>query len=159
MKKSLIVFFTAIQFGAFAQVVKPAPEGQPDCPPETCPGIVINVETFNFHKPRTSCASGFGFCFKIKVYVDCISCFRKSMIENGKATIYATIDHDNAILKIPATLKEENGFENERFDSFEVEDRSISIASPDGRTLYLKSGIYETSQLDDMIMIKIPLTE
>ena len=42
------------------------------CPPGTHPVTVFyGIETFNFHKPRTDCQSGFGLCIRLEVGIEC----------------------------------------------------------------------------------------
>ena len=114
----------------------------PDCPAETCPAASLSIDEFSFHKPRTSCTSGFGLCLKVSLSITCLPCDLKSTLTDGKVSALFKVKGDEVTMKIPVEISHEKDFEKTDFSTFEVEEGSISITMPTGKTAYVQPGIY-----------------
>lgn len=127
------------------------------CPDGTYPTATVTLNTFNLHKPRTNCTSGFGMCIKFSVSVYCGSTTGKSYIKSDKTTATAKVNSQTAELHLPVALKYEKGFEKTDFTKFEVEDKTLSFKASTGVEKFVKSGIYPVSVVGDEYIIVLNL--
>jgi hypothetical protein len=114
----------------------------PDCPAETCPAASLSIDEFSFHKPRTSCTSGFGLCLKVSLSITCLPCDLKSTLIDGKVNALIKIKGNEVAMRIPVDISHERDFEKTDFSTFEVEEGSIAITSQDGKRMFVQPGIY-----------------
>jgi hypothetical protein len=131
---------------------------QKSCPPgQIVVGVVYQIETLNFHKPRTDCKSGFGFCLRGDAHVHCTSINfpHQTSLRDGKATIWYQIKDNQFELHLPIALKDEEDFINEDLNSFTIDSNSISIVADDGESMMLRAGDYkvERTETDFIILI------
>lgn len=127
------------------------------CPDGTYPTATITMNTFNFHKPRTSCTSGFGMCVKFSVSVFCSSDIGKSYIKSDKTTATSKVNSQTAELHLPVTLKYEKGFDKTDFTKFEVEDKTLSFKSSTGIEKFVKGGVYPVTVVGDEYVVVLNL--
>ena len=132
-------------------------DNPPYCPPGTCPTFYINLEVFNFHKPKTNCTSGFGLCIRFASGVICERCLGKSTIENGKINVYGKLNEQNIELYFPQEIQHEKGFENADFNNFEIEDNMLSLMSAEGKTILIPGGNYPVKQIENEFVVEIPI--
>jgi len=132
------------------------PGNNAGCPSGYCPSLHINLEIFNFHKPRTSCLAGFGVCCRLSSSVTCEPCFHKSEVSERYATCYAFVRDESVELHIPAAIREMEGFEKSDFKSFEVESGTWEISEDGKETKFIKGGEYEVNEKDDELIVVLP---
>lgn len=113
-----------------------------DCPAETCPAASVSIDEFSFHKPRTSCSSGFGLCLKVSLSISCLPCDLKSTLIDGKVNALFKLKGNEVTLRIPVDISHKKDFEKTDFSSFEVEEGSIAITGQDGKMMFVQPGIY-----------------
>ena len=132
-------------------------DGPNDCPPNTCSAFYINVEIFNFHKRRTGCEEGFGFCGRIHVGISCLQCMSKSVIEHGNISVFGKLNNQTIELHFTDAIQHEKGFENTDFTDFEIEDNMLSLISPEGKTILVPGGNYPVKKIDNEFVVEIPI--
>ncbi len=145
MKKYLCIICLFCTQASFAQTSKTSPasiETEFPCPAGSCPIVTIAIETFNFHKPRTTCTTGFGLCIKLNAGITCTSCYGKTMLNGNKVNAWARLSSKTAELHIPASLKNAAGFEKTDMTTFQLEDKTVSFTSAQGIVKWVKGGIY-----------------
>ena len=161
MKKLLIIVLLFITHVINAQIKKTtpiiegSPEGIPICPAGMCPSAIVSIESFNLHKPRTSCSSGFGLCIKMGLSFACFYCDGKTTVNNGKVNGWVKINGQSAELHLPTRLKYEKGFEKTDFTTFEIEDRTLAFTSESGQTKTVKGAVYPVSISGEDYVIKL----
>jgi hypothetical protein len=131
----------------------------PDCPDETCPAASVTIDQFNFHKPRTSCSSGFGLCVKVSLSIGCIPCIRKSFLSDGKVNAFFKLEGKKVSMRMPVQIKDREGFAKEDLTSFEVEEGSIVVHTPSGTTYFVKQGVYPVEVDGDEYVVNMTLSE
>jgi len=131
--------------------------GTDNCPPGTCSAFYINVEIFNFHKRRTGCEEGFGFCGRISVGISCEPCMGKSVIENGKISVFGKLKDQTVELHFTQDIQLEKGFEKTDFSDFGIEDNMLSLMSSDGKTISVPGGNYPVKIIDNEYVVEIPI--
>lgn len=127
------------------------------CPDGTYPTATVTLNSFNFHKPRTNCTSGFGMCIKFSVSVYCGSIIGKSYINLDKTTVTAKVNSLTAEFHLPIAMKNEKGFEKTDFTKFEVEDKTLSFKSSTGIEKFVKGGIYPVTVVGDEYVVVLNL--
>ena len=132
-------------------------DNPPYCPPGTCPTFYINLEVLNFHKPKTDCTTGFGFCVRIASGITCERCLGKSTIENGIINVYGKLNEHNIELHIPQEIQNEKGFEDADFKTFDIEDNNFSLLQADGKPILVPGGSYPVTQIDNEFVVEIPI--
>ena len=91
----------------------------------------------NFHKPRTDCLNGFGFCARLgEINVRCVPCggssgFEAPRMSGQDVEAYFKYDCGQMTLHLPKALTEDEDFKGEEMHSFEVDEHSICL-SPEG---------------------------
>jgi hypothetical protein len=116
------------------------------CPPGY--GVKANyvIDRLNFHKPRTSCNSGFGFCVKGHWEFTCVAGVPiytpTEITPAGEVKIWLTIVNGKIELHIPTALSQTPEFANIDMTTFEIEDSSISIGKGGSNLGYVKGGVY-----------------
>ena len=131
------------------------------CPPGYCAvGVTVFIDQFNFHKPRTGCQSGFGFCIKLHLEADCAPCWQtgEAKYKNGEVTGWFKIFNNKLELHLPLALGQSKEFINEDMSVFQVDDNTITIVNADGSTrCKIKGGEYAVtvSGNDYVILIDI----
>lgn len=131
----------------------------PDCPDETCPAASVSIDQFNFHKPRTSCSSGFGLCVKVSLSVGCIPCIRKNVLSDGKVNAFFRWTGKELSLHLPLELNSKADFSKEDMTSFEVEESTISVSMPSGESYWVKAGVYPVVVIGDEYVVNMKLLE
>ncbi|MCX6293602.1 MAG: hypothetical protein NT127_04825 [Sphingobacteriales bacterium] len=132
-------------------------DNPPNCPPGTCPTFYVNLEIFNFHKPKTDCTSGFGLCIRLASGVTCERCLGKSSLENGKLSVFGKLNEQTVELHFPQEIQNEKGFEDADFKTFEIEDNTFSLIQPDGKILLIPGGTYPVKQIDNEYVVEMPI--
>ena len=127
------------------------------CPDGTYPTATVTLNTFNLHKPRTNCMSGFGMCIKFSVSVYCASTTGKSYIKTDKTIATAKVNSQTAELHLPVALKYEKSFEKTDFTKFEVEDKTLSFRSSTGIEKFVKGGVYPVNVIGDEYVVLLNL--
>jgi hypothetical protein len=129
----------------------------PQCPPGLCPVVSFNLEVLNFHKPRTSCSKGFGFCIRFSTAVNCEYCRWKSGIENGVVNSTISLSGQIAEWHLPLSLKNEKSFEDTDMSFFEIDDDSFSIDMGNGHRSFVKGGTYPVVTIDNEMVVYLKL--
>lgn len=96
-----------------------------ECPPDYLPIIILDLDQFNFHKPRTGCISGFGFCIKLGLTLTCRKIEAtgdKATLINGKAHVWGSVQNESITLHFPSDLQKTRGFTADDFKSFLFEE-------------------------------------
>ena len=165
MKKILLFFvvLTAAQI-SFGQVLEknaPASESPSDCPAGYCPYGQYTITTFNFHKPRTGCVSGFGLCIKGDWSSGCRPCrsFRTTSvtkIENGKAICYGEVVNGKLEFRIPAAIRTDQNFSSHEMSTFTIDKAALTIYN-DGKKKVSKEGVYPVTLSGDEYIVLIDL--
>jgi hypothetical protein len=157
MKKVLFIlalFVTTIQ-------VSQAQKQKPTCPPGyTATGAQYNIDKFNFHKPRTDCASGFGICIKGHWTVNCTQTSPTSRITptNSVDFWYKLTSTNQLELHLPASIASLPEYVNEDTTTFYVEDNSTELKDGAGVTFAtLKDGAYTVTTVGSELVIVIDL--
>ena len=132
-------------------------DGTENCPPGTCSAFYINIEIFNFHKRRTGCEEGFGFCGRISVGISCEACMGKSVIENGKISVFGKLKDQTVELHFTQDIQLEKGFEKTNFTDFEIEDNMLSLMSSEVKTISVPGGNYPVKIIDNEYVVEIPI--
>ena len=132
-------------------------DGTDNCPPGTCSAFYFNVEIFNFHKRRTFCEEGFGFCGRVSAGISCETCMGKSVIENGKIVVFGKLNNQTIELHFTQDIQQEKGFENTDFTDFEIEDNMLSLMSADGKTILIPGGNYPVKKIDNEYVVELPI--
>ncbi len=157
MKNVLFLFVTILTvISGYSQTpTYPSP-----CPPGTCPQISWEIETFNFHKPRTGCNSGFGLCIKIGPgTVQCNPCQLYSpatiSTSTGKATMKAKLVDNSLELHIPIGLSTDAGYNPEEFNLFYVENATQDIYFATSYIGKLKGGTYKVKKTEKEYVVLV----
>jgi len=163
MKKIHIsIIMIVMTLTSFSQTGKQIPEGP--CPDGECSyGVSIVFDQFNFHKPRTSCTSGFGLCIKVHTEPICEPCpmgyptpdNMKTDISDGKVKAWWKLADNKIELHIPVDLQKVDGYGDVDFSLFEIDDESFIIDNQD-KTIYatVKGGQYKvTKQENDFVVL------
>jgi hypothetical protein len=151
MKRLLLILiafaFSQVSFGQGEGKNAPATDGPSPCPPGMCMHWEASIKVLNFHKPRTDCKFGFGFCLKFGGGTgSCVPCgnFKNSSIckiQNGEATCYVEIKNNKLELHLPAGIKDEASFTKEDMSTFTVEKGTFTV-SANGKEKTNKEGSY-----------------
>ena len=145
----------------FAQTSgKALPNGDPGGCPMGCHAVLVyTITTINFHKPRTNCEEGFGFCIKGKVGERCDCDYFKPVtsIENGVVKAVAKREGYKLYLYIPYALKQLDGYNNTDTNTFTVGD-DMEITDDAGKTIAtMIPGDYKTKVEGENFVITIDL--
>lgn len=123
----------------FAQAPQKVPGGGGGSGPWPCPvgcGTTVTyvVTTINFHKPRTDCQHGFGFCIKGYWEQGCNCGFFKATtsIEGNEVKAVAKFEGSKMYLYIPYALKDIDEYKNEDTDTFTVGEENSSLVNSKG---------------------------
>ena len=161
MKKIIYLVLLITANNLYAQNGKVAPgtgdEDFPLCPLGMCASSYIYIETFNFHKPRTNCTSGFGLCIRYGAGIRCYYCDKKTSLNGTKVTAWVNMIKDKAELHLPLAIKEDKEFVNTDLSVFEVEDKMVSFTSKDGLEKWVKGGIYPVSKTTTDLVITLDM--
>ncbi|MEP6674593.1 MAG: hypothetical protein ABJA78_05545 [Ferruginibacter sp.] len=130
MKKIIFLGMIMLSMNClFAQTEKmPEDGGSPGCPMGCNTVLNFTFTTFNFHKPRTNCESGFGLCIKgvWSTHCDCGYYKPVTSIENGNVNCAGKKEGSKLSLYIPYALKDLDIYKNEDTSTFTVgEDISL----------------------------------
>ena len=160
MKKLFLVVTTMmITTLGFSQSFYGGDGNGPVCPDGQCPVIVHEFDGINLHKPRTSCASGFGLCIKHpSTRVDCRPCNSGRLIatyENGIANCWGVIINSKYELHLPIALKSEAGFLNTDMTTFTVDDDTFFDGSK--KLFSLVGGTYNVLQTTNELIVNIDI--
>jgi len=151
MKKILFlfVFFLAIK-STEAQLIK--------IPVKAV--LTGSITKLNFHKPKTECLKGFGFCLKGTLNFTITANERMTpptYIDGDKVVFYGIKMGTTFELHAPVALKQVAGNDLLDFSNFELEDGNY-IAYSDGTktiTSKLKSGIYPVKLVNNDYVVTI----
>lgn len=75
------------------------------CPPGYVPTLHINLEIFNFHKPRTNCSASFGLCCRLSSTVTCEPNFHKPAFDGHFVSCAALVTEQTVELRVPAVIR------------------------------------------------------
>jgi len=128
-----------------------------ECPPGNCSFFYIDVEIYNFHRRSTGCEEGFGFCGHLDLGFTCQPCIGKSVVDNGKISVYAKRNDQTIELHFTQEIQHEKGFENADFSEFEIEDNMLSLMNADGKTILIPGGNYSVKKIDNEFVVEIPV--
>jgi hypothetical protein len=132
-------------------------KGVLDCPPGNCSILYIDIEIQNFHTKRSGCEEGFGFCGRLDLGFICKPCIGKSVIDNGKISVYGKKNDQSIELHFTQEIQHEKGFENADFSDFELEDNMLSLMSPEGKTISVPGGNYPVKKIDNEYVVEIAI--
>lgn len=156
MKKLLLIVMLCWGSQLMAQSGRTAPEADDEngsCPPGFCPSLVYTLETFNFHKPRTNCTSGFGLCIRIGIRTRCSMCDAKATLRDNMVSAVFLQKGTKVEVRLPLALRSAKGFEKTDMSVFELEEKTLSIVSPDGKEVWVKGGIYPVARTETEYII------
>jgi hypothetical protein len=118
----------------------------------------------NFHKPRTDCQNGFGFCARLgEINVKCVPCNGSSGLEaprmNGNdVEAYFKYDCGQMTLHLPKVLAEDEIFKGEDVHVFEVEERSVCLSGEAAeKPVWVRGGIYPVNVQGEELVIAVDL--
>ncbi len=151
-------------YASFGQVTdKSTPTvGGSDCPAGWCAYWQYTFSTFNFHKPRTDCKTGFGLCIRGSASSGCKPCnLFKSMespakIENGNVTCYGEVKSGVLEFHIPAAIKIDQNLSAKDISSFTIDKGALSVTA-NGKQLYSKEGTYPVTLSGSEYVVSIDL--
>jgi hypothetical protein len=152
MKKIMLFFvITLISLSGIAQT--PSYPIDQTCPPGYCAHITWEIETLNFHKPRTGCKTGFGFCLKVgHGTVECLPCnvykAATAPISNNKVTIFGKVVNNKLELHIPLALGNDSGFSTQDLSTFSIESGEQNIYKGSVFVGKMKGGEYPVKKTD-----------
>jgi hypothetical protein len=157
MKKLFLLAICTWQFAAQAQELSKPLNESGNCPEGYCAGFFIEIENFNFHKPRTECTRGFGFCLRMSVGATCIPCISKTAASSKTTGVTGFLMDGMAVLHISKNIKNAIADDETEFALFDIEDKSVEIKYPGGSSVYLKGGSYPVAKESDEFIIRIPV--
>ncbi len=160
MKKLFLIAMVFYSQGLWAQSTETGTIGLPDdiaCPPGLCEHTSVSIQTFNFHKPRTNCTSGFGLCIRLGFTTSCGYCNDRSVIKGDKVKVWANLSGKKAEIHLPVALQSARGFEKTDMSTFEVEEKTISFTSKDGVERWVKGGSYPVAKNGDEFIVVLNL--
>ena len=144
----------------FAQVNKSRSLGTgdnpiPDCPIGMCPSLNIYLDVFNFHKPRTGCGTGFGFCIKLDIGFTCNECKQKTGFDGKKVMVWFKKLSDKIELHIPKAIAEAPEFSKTDMNYFEIEENSIIVRDIQGKSMSIKGGKYPVFMEGEDLVVQL----
>ncbi|NOT51023.1 MAG: hypothetical protein HOP10_07075 [Chitinophagaceae bacterium] len=171
MKKLFFYLFSAVclAINSQAQENKTAPpEISHPCPLGMCvSSAMFHIDLFNFHKPRTECKSGFGFCVKghweysCGFYPNCVGTIntgKAAKIENGKAFCWFNIVDGKLELHIPLELEKLEEYQDVDFSVFTIDTDMIFLKNDQGKVVAkAKEGDYPVKKTEEEFVIIIDL--
>lgn len=161
MKRVLFMLMLISSNTLMAQVTKAIPAdtdgGGLGCPVGTCSVSNIYLETFNFHKPRTDCTSGFGLCIRFGVSFSCMPCYAKASVKGDMVSSWVKLSDKTAEWHLPAGLKESKGFQKTDMSTFEIEEKTLSFRSKEGLEKWVKGGIYPVRIVENELLVTMDL--
>ena len=135
--------------------------------PNNCPcgiKITIPIDKLNFHKPRTDCTRGFGFCFKIsKIILTCNPCneIQSTLVPRMNGDIvegFFKYDCGQMKLHLPRELAEDEMYKGENTSEFEIEEKSICLSGEKSdNPVWVKGGIYPVEIIGEELIIPVDL--
>lgn len=158
MKKLLVIALMCYASTASAQKAnKSLPVEGIVCPEGSYLGYTFQLDIFNFHKPRTNCTSGFGFCFRMMVGVKCIKFEPKPLLSSGKVIGYARLSKSTAELHLPLEMKNDARFIGTNMAQFEIDSNTLSFVNNAGVSKWVRGGIYPVAVMNNEYIIKLPI--
>lgn len=157
MKKIFLLAICIWQQTTQAQMNTKIMGEEGNCPEGYCAGFFVEIENFNFHKPRTECKSGFGICLRISAGATCIPCLNKITSNDKSSVITGYLSKEMATLHLPKSLQKEQIEKESDFRFFEIEEKTIEITYPDGSVMYLKGGSYPVTEENNELLVRIPV--
>jgi hypothetical protein len=127
------------------------------CPNNYLTTIVFTLDKLNFHKPRTNCMSGFGFCLKFSFSLTCTEIVPKTSVSSNAVNAWIKLTSTNAELHVPLAIRNYSDFQSEKLSSFEVESNTISFVNAAGVKKWVKGGIYPVAKTSVDYVINLPL--
>ena len=156
MKKMTLVLMLAI--GTLASKAQTTNKWI-ECPPDYLPVVILDLDQFNFHKPRTACTSGFGFCFRVGLTITCRKLEAtgdKATLINGKAHVWGSIQNETITLHFPSSLQKASGFSPEDFKTFLFEE-AVSLSYGKKTVAGLIPGEYRVVNTGTDLTVTIPV--
>lgn len=118
----------------------------------------------NFHKPRTDCMQGFGFCARLgEVNVRCVPCNGSTGLEaprmsGDEVEGYFKYDCGQMKLHLPRGLAEEEMFKGEETNLFEIEAHSVCLTGEAvERPVWVKGGVYPVETQGEELVVTVEL--
>lgn len=157
MKYLILVFLlsTQISYAQNNKISLDITTDGPDCPPGLCPVAYINIEIFNFHKPRTGCKSGFGICLRLSAGVTCEYCRWRTSMQNNQVMTYVTFEQQKIVWHLPAALQQ--AMAETDCSTFELEEDMLEFKNEEGKAIAAKAGNYPVVKKDDELIITIDI--
>jgi hypothetical protein len=159
MKKIFVLIVCSMLSATMYAQSNVQPEG---CPPGQCPAIYWEIEVINFHKPRTGCCCGFGFCIKLgPAQITCRPCYYLqgggTSIAGSKATVVATIVNNKLELHIPIGINDQTGYGSVDFSTFTIDPEAIVVMQGDKKIGTTKAGEYPVTRTTTEFIVLIDL--
>lgn len=147
IKQFILGILLVISCSGFAQINKSRPivgdqDQTPECPIGLCPSLNIYIDVLNFHKPRTGCGTGFGFCLKLDIGFSCNECKQKTGFDGKKVMVWMKAQSEKIELHIPRSIANAPEYYKTDLNFFEVEDNSILVRDINGKSKSIKGGVY-----------------
>lgn len=158
MKTILGLCFVLFSVNVTAQAGRKVAE----CPIGTHPVLTFSFDQFNFHKPRTNCASGFGLCVRGTWSTTCVpnSHFRgvdaQTYINGNMVYGWGEIINSKLELHIPLELASQTDRTLTDISLFSINSGDISI-SHNNLVFESVGGDYMTQIINNEIVILIDI--
>lgn len=157
MKNLFVFLLMFLMKGSFAQIAQNF-----YCPCGYQLSFLFNK--LNFHKPRTDCLSGFGFCARLgEINVKCVPCNGSSGLDAPRMSGddvegYFKYDCGQMTLHLPKALAEDELFKGEDVSFFEVEEHSVCLSGEAaGRPVWVRGGVYPVDIQGEELVIAVDL--
>jgi len=122
--------------------------------------LTFDIETINFHKPRTNCTSGFGFCVKGTWDIICVNdrqTYYSAITPDGIAHIWAQVLRGGLLeIHFPIELVNTPGYTIDDLSNFSV-DEEWDINPEPNNPLIMEVGQYKTSFTEHEIIVIVPI--
>jgi hypothetical protein len=115
----------------------------------------VNLEIFNFHKPRTGCKSGFGLCIRFTTGITCEYCRWRTSLQNGQVESVVVFEGKKAIWHLPASLLQ--SLNEAEAATFELEEGMLSFTNDKGAVFKVKGGNYPVVKNEEDLTIELTL--
>ena len=132
------------------------------CPPGLCPFFNWTLTTFNFHKPRTDCKTGFGLCIRGGINSGCGACntYRDgddaTRISDGTVYGWGQINNNKIELHIPIEIKADLNLSDSETSTFSL-DRGALTFTTNNKTYTNKQGVFPVEIRENDLVVLIDM--